>query len=539
MSQRRVWEYLAVLGLGVVLALEPAPPLAAAPPSQSRTRRVSTLYSKHRNFKIPFNVDESDKEKLREVQLWVSEDKGVGWETKSRITPEQPPSFSFRSSHDGEYWFAVRTIDLSGRALPERGEVEPSLKVIVDTVPPSLIIEQDGRRGSMASVHWEVRDENLNLNSLVLEYQQEGGRSWHQVPLNRVAMVGSTSFDAGTAESLKLRARIDDKAGNRAESVITLDEGSASRPARVASEAPDFAPSPSMNALNPGGNFPPVDAGSDDGGVPESAPPRRPQGTRNTRPRADDDEAFQGEPVESAPPARPNDRDNAQPGSPRTMLVANPKFSLQYAVDDAGQNGPASVEMWITQDGGRTWAQLGEDPDRRSPFEINLPGEGTYGLTMVARAQSGLGDQDPAPGDQPQAWVEVDASPPTVKLETPQVGLGQWVGKVSISWRAHDPHLAARPVTLFWRADQPNAPWQQIAANLENSGRYIWTVPSNLPPRVHIRVEAIDAAGNKGFAETTETGAVIVDRTRPRGRIIGLDGATPRTGQNNNFRGFR
>lgn len=539
MSPRRVWEQLATLGLGVVLALELAPPLAAAPPSQPRARRVSTVFSKHRNFKIPFNIDEEDKGRLRDVELWVSEDNGVKWERKSRQSLDQPPSFPFRSAHDGEFWFAVRTIDDKGRALPERGEVEPNLKVIVDTVPPSLVIEQDGRRGSTASVHWEVRDDNLNLNSLVIEYQQEGGRGWHEVPLNRLSLVGSTSFDAGTAESLKVRARIDDKAGNRAESVIMLDEGSPRGPARVTSESPDFSEPPPITSMNPGGNFPAADMGREDGGMPENPPPRRPQGARNTRPRADDADSFEGEPVESAP-SRANERGPAQAAAPRTLLVANPKFSLQYAIDDAGQRGPASVEMWITQDGGRTWSPLAEDADRVSPFEISLPGDGTYGLTMVARAESGLGDEPPAAGDQPQAWVEVDSSPPAVKIDTPQVGRGRYVGKVSISWKASDAHLAARPVTLLWRADQPNAPWQQIAGSFESSGRYIWAVPSNVPPRIHIRVEAVDAAGNKGFAETTEMGAVIVDRTRPRGRIIGLDGATPRTGQNGGFaRPFR
>ena len=48
------------------------------------------------------------------------------------------------------------------------------MKVVVDTFPPSLVLEPDERRGSLASVRWEVKDENLNLKSLVLEYQVEG-----------------------------------------------------------------------------------------------------------------------------------------------------------------------------------------------------------------------------------------------------------------------------------------------------------------------------------------------------------------------------
>ncbi len=99
-------------------------------------------------------------------------------------------------------------------------------------------------------------------------------------------------------------------------------------------------------------------------------------------------------------------------GSGGTLLVANPRFKLQYAIDDAGPSGPATVELWITQDGGRTWIRRGDDPDRVSPIEVDLGGEGTYGLCLVARSASGLGDQPPAPGDPPQSWVEVDSTPP-------------------------------------------------------------------------------------------------------------------------------
>ena len=102
-----------------------------------------------------------------------------------------------------------------------------------------------------------------------------------------------------------------------------------------------------------------------------------------------------GETAPANPPAfNPAARRDAGGG---TLLVASPKFKLQYAVEDAGPNGPATVELWITQDGGRTWIRRGDDPDRVSPIEVDLGGEGTYGLCLVARSASGLGDQPPAP----------------------------------------------------------------------------------------------------------------------------------------------
>ena len=57
----------------------------------------------------------------------------------------------------------------------------------------------------------------------------------------------------------------------------------------------------------------------------------------------------------------------------------------------------------------------------------------------------------------------------------------------------------------------------------ENSGQFIWTVPATVPQRFHLKVEAVDSVGQRGAAETTEMGPIMVDRSRPRSRIIGLD----------------
>ena len=156
---------------------------------------------------------------------------------------------------------------------------------------------------------------------------------------------------------------------------------------------------------------------------------------------------------------------------------------------------------------------------------MDLGGEGTFGLTLVARFNSGQGDQPPAAGDLPQTWVEVDSSPPSVHLYRPTIGTGVHAGKVAIAWRAEDLHLGDKPVTLFWRPDQPGASWVPIAGaeRQEAVGQFVWAVPANFPQKFLVRIEALDGAGNRGVAETPESDPVIVDRSRPRSRIIGLD----------------
>jgi hypothetical protein len=510
----------AIVGLGLALATVLAAPFecSAANPSTE----APTIYHKSRAFRIPFQIEPNDKPRVQEVRLQVSEDSGFTWRLESRTTPDKP-SFTFRAARDAEYWFAVQTVDTKGKLNPPESEtIAPRMKVVVDTTPPSLVIEPQGRRGSQASVRWEVRDEHLDLPSFALEYQTEGARDWRQVPIRRPALIGAQSWDAGSADRIKVRASVADKAGNVQQSELILPDGTAANPELSGGPGPsDFAAPPpitpiSSNSFVPGGDDPLPSSGDDPFPPPPSSSPS---------PASNPEDAA--DPFEAPGSASwANSRAAAPPGAARTQLVGSPRFPIQYAVDDAGPNGPALVELWITRDGGRTWSRLPEDTDRVSPYQVDVSGmggDGTFGLTLVARSLSGLGDQPPAPGDPPQMWVEVDSAPPVVQLDPPRVGTGVHAGKVAIDWRVTDAHLASRPIIISYRPDQPGARWRPITERIDNTGRFIWTVPLNVPPRFHLRVDAIDTVGNRGFAETTESGPVLVDRTRPRGRIIGLD----------------
>jgi hypothetical protein len=233
-------------------------------------------------------------------------------------------------------------------------------------------------------------------------------------------------------------------------------------------------------------------------------------------------------PFGSADPAgtRASNRPAAATASPPPetasppILVANPRFGLKYEVDDAGPNGPAAVELYITTDGGRNWFKRGEDPDRMSPFPVDLGGEGTFGLKLVCKSSANQGDQPPTSGEVPQTIVEVDSSGPVIKLDPIRV-----VGsKAIITWHANDPHPAARSVMISVKPDNPDAPWVPIlTAPIENTGQYTWILPANCPPKVHFRVDVVDSLGNRSSAETIETGAVLIDRSKPKGRITGLD----------------
>ena len=86
---------------------------------------------------------------------------------------------------------------------------------------------------------------------------------------------------------------------------------------------------------------------------------------------------------------------------------------------------------------------------------------------------------------------------PDASVGSPQPGV------LVIRWTAEDARLASRPVSLHYSAT-PGGPWLAIATELDNSGRYEWSVPPTSASRLYLRLEVRDAAGNRGIAESVD-----------------------------------
>jgi hypothetical protein len=492
--------------LGVFLALLMAAPSVRADDPLPPTPRI---FHKARTFRIPFNVDASERARLHEVQLWWSSDLGDSWKCSDRATPDRT-YFTFQADSDGEYWFAVRTRDARGRLYPSDDDgVEAKLKVVVDTTPPSLVLSFRGRRGSQVTLRYEARDENIDLTKLHLEYQVEGATTWRKVPLKRpVLSSNEVVFDAATADVLRIRGSVVDKAGNGKIAELDVPEGLPD-----GSELADIGPDEMAEAPAP----PPIAPIVRNGPRPSTNTAAR----SRAAPRGPVDDPP---PLEESPGGGTGPREyEGPPGAAPRVMVGAPRFPLKYAVDDAGPGGPATVELWVTRDNGRTWSYLGQDPDRASPFLVELPGDGVYGLKIVARSASGLGDLPPRQGEPPEIEVEIDTTPPFVRMGPVSLVSGSAEQAVRITWKAEDAHLGPKPVIISYRPDRPDGIWQQVTPPLPNTGQYVWKLPPNLPGKVHFRVDVIDTLDNRGWAETPENAPVVVDRSRPRGKILGLD----------------
>jgi hypothetical protein len=432
---------------------------------------VETTFASKREFRIPFNPGPGAQH-LKQLQLFVSTDQGRTWTPSATVAPDQQ-KFQFLAERDGAYWFAVQSLDQDGKLYPATMlNAQPSLKVIVDTQPPSVQVQALPPRSGEVGVAWTVRDDYFDPNgpdAIRLEYRLSGGVTW--LPLS--VPQGATQFywnpKANTLVEARVRAR--DRAGNVGEGTTTV----------------------SLAGAGAGGG-PYLPYGSD---------------LKSTQ-----------------PPAAPLGGDLLRLGAGERRFVNSMEVALSCELKDFGPSGVSLVELWYTHDA-RSWNKgaefrmnAGDEKDKQK-ITFKVLSEGIYGLTLLARSGVGLGERPPQVGDRPQIWLEVDITKPVVKLLSVVVGTGVDKGKLTATWDANDKNLAATPITLSY-AKTADGPWERFAEKLPNNGRYVWTLPdNNLPYQFHVKVEAADLAGNVGEAITPEL--VKVDLATPKVRILNVE----------------
>jgi hypothetical protein len=202
--------------------------------------------------------------------------------------------------------------------------------------------------------------------------------------------------------------------------------------------------------------------------------------------------------------------------TPLMRLVNTKRITLNFEVKDIGPSGLANVELWYTQNC-RDWKKYDAPTDSKA-YVVEVAEEGMYGFTLVARSGLGLAKAPPVSGDQPQVWTIVDLTPPEVQLTevTPNIDSKQ----VTIGWKASDKNFSRTPVSVSY-AETEAGPWRVVAANLENTGRFIWQMPTGTPPRFIVRVEATDLAGNVTRAQSAKP--LLLDNSTPTVSITNVE----------------
>ena len=208
---------------------------------------------------------------------------------------------------------------------------------------------------------------------------------------------------------------------------------------------------------------------------------------------------FRQERTAASHPNLDVDQAASDPAAPSIRMVNSKRVTLNFELKDVGASGVSGVELWCTQDA-HAWKKGEIVAQTNHSFTVEVKEEGLYGFTLLARNGSGVGKDAPASGEQPQTWVMVDVTKPTVQISSVEIGHGK-EPTVEIHWTAKDKNLGPKPITLSY-AEQPEGPWTPIAAGVENCGQYEWTPPAAAPHRLYLRVEAVDMPGNTASAQT-------------------------------------
>ncbi len=89
-----------------------------------------------RKFEFPVRVDPNRKDEIKEIQLYVSWDRGKSWEKVKSFGPDTT-AVLFEAKRDGEAWFTLRIIDVKGQAEPEDVKnMKPAQKVLIGAGKP-------------------------------------------------------------------------------------------------------------------------------------------------------------------------------------------------------------------------------------------------------------------------------------------------------------------------------------------------------------------------------------------------------------------
>ncbi len=541
-------------------------------PAWGQDSTDGVAFLKQRVFRIPIEVSAERTEAIKELRLFVSTDQGNTWTRVASVAPSQR-SFTFRSRADGEYWFGLSYVDQSGRAEPEdMRQQTPGLKVVVDTAQPILQMRPSVREQDKAGVEWRILDDQpIELSSLRIEYRDKRDGRWQDLHPEGM-LEGRVDWPAGPDQSFVVRATIEDRAGNVGSTEVDVPAVASSGPPTeqpVSPANPEPNSNPAVSSTQDTGNgflvppppsFTPMTAQSAPT-RPEPTPAREEPAALAPAPSMEHQVAkpignssipvydaavptMAGSPsrvahpkVNVAPPV-PTEREmvattaaqvrpvahvvKKQPEAPpaaKIPIVGSTRFAVDYALRGVGPAGVGKVDLYYTKDGGVQWQLLGEDPDKTPPFEVDLPGEGRYGLQVVVLSPAGNGQSPPQPGDAPTIQVEVDTTAPEAELYRPVADPEAPSEAMMISWSARDTHLSDRPVRLYY---SPNAegPWEPIGTDLPSTGQYRWFVPPRTPYQVYLRLAVTDLCNNESVAVTPEP--VLVDLSKPEAEVIGI-----------------
>ncbi len=227
LSRFKLWKGCWILALvAIAQCLDTAGGVAQENTFEPLQRTVKVLSTNLDGFGIPFKVA-NDSGQFIEVQLYISRDRGQSWTFHSR-QPTSAREFPFEADGDGEYWFAIKTLDRDRRLVPD-GDARAELKIVVDSEKPKLEFQIQSDAAGRVGCRWQASDSGLNINTFKIQYRSANGdlssessdESWQTVPVQLQRKVQGANWADQLAwwpdtsdQRLEVRMQIADFAGN-------------------------------------------------------------------------------------------------------------------------------------------------------------------------------------------------------------------------------------------------------------------------------------------------------------------------------------
>jgi hypothetical protein len=559
------WRRTAALFAGLSLG-------AATPLFCQESVRGKEVHIAKRDFEIPVELKKAP-DQIKQIHLWVSADQGKTWDLM-RSAPPTRKSFIFKAPTDGEYQFTLAHEKLDGSKVPADVKGRPAgMRVIVDTTQPEINLRQIRSADKKeVGVSWTIEEPNPKLSTLTLKLKTSKDPTWHELKAPQT-IEGKMEWPTDAGDDYVVQLSLEDRAGNQASKSLNVagypgEDAPRRNPEPIARM--DSLDEPKRPSAKPVGDLdemleppaPKLAGRSNSLDAPKAlgmkAPPRiedelaEPRTMARSRPLMQPASSMaMNEPKAPAPnvfdpsridmpPQRPEGaedviahRGKTKPADddgvrqvahqvakpveePKIKLVASPRFRMKYSMSGVGVSGVGAVDLYMTKDNGATWTKAGSDPDLESPIDVNLPGDGNYGLTVVVTNKGGSGQRPPRPGEQPQLRVDVDTEAPIATLKQVVSDPSSPRDSKTLSWETEDKHPAERSVDLYFSPD-PERGWYKIAGGLPPSGVHSWKVPYGVPYQVYFMLIARDQANN--VEKIYSQKPVAVDLSNPQGKI--------------------
>jgi hypothetical protein len=524
-------------------------PVAPAAPPEVR-------FVAKRTLTVPVEWNPNTMQEVVKLRLFVSRDRGNTYSLVQAID-QRESEFKLDLKEDGEVWLQMQEQRRDGTLLPkDPSAVAPSDRVVIDATLPAVIVTAAERVGDEVAVEWKIDDKHpADATTKVFYKPLKGDDSlWKEAPAGSVRR-RAARFKPDVPGPLLVQVATADLAGN---------VGAANR--EVSVRSPGGVTTVSATGPAPGGPLPPpapvggADAPAPSGvfGGPAASAPLPPAdppaavpplaATAPTTPGFTQGVSFPPSPTApdapkpiavgsgTGPAVAPSPA--AAPPAPESLTtnhVRTPRFDLNYSLD-GGPSGVARVDLYVTRDDGRNWVRWSQHDGRESPLKValdqrfNKEVEGDYGIALVPVSGAGLSDGAPTAGTAPELRVRVDTTAPVIKVYQPTADPANRTALV-LHWEATDRNFGKEPLAIEF-SETPAGPWRAVNGGdgagggkdpprLENTGSYSWQPPVNLAgPKVYLRFQAWDAAGNR--SEVITPNPILVDLTKPKARIQGI-----------------